>query len=284
MKTMTLVLAALTLAITNIVPTANAGGSETIEARRGGDNGRHRPGPGRPGHPGGPGMGRDYQEVRVNQRYTGQSILPLRQMLNIGQEDRGRKVQFVKLIAETAAGRGQAALVIDGRQIGASQTVARGWGEYIFRLPEHDNNIGDELRTLQIHLNGNFTVYAVGVQFGNRNDGGGNHGRLQENILIQRRIGGGQAINLTSLINMQKYIGMRVVGISMVAQTAAGQGDATLCLTLGCSTIQNVGTRLQSYSFPVGPGELVGLGILRAWTLQFNGNFYVDSIQIQFAR
>lgn len=278
MKNMTLFMTAVALALTTFVPShANANSIEITHPGVGFD----RPMP-FPGHrPNRPGMGRDYQEVRLNQRLVGQNILRVRQLLNIGPEDRGRRIQFVKLIANTDFGRGQATLLIDGRQVGTSQTVARGIGEYIFVLPENDNNVGDELRTLQIQLNGNFNVYALGVMFGDR--WGGGHGRLQENILIQNRFIG-QTLDLSRYIDLRRYAGMRVVGVSMIAQTAAGRGDATLCLSFGCSRIDNVGTYLQQYNFNVSGRDVVGMGLLHAWTLQLAGNFYIDSIQIQFAR
>ena len=109
--------------------------------------------------------GSDYLETVINRRYVStDAVIPLRQLLAIGPEYRGRRIQYVMMRASTDAGRGQARLVINGAQVGSVQIVGTDLSEYYFD-PGFDAIEGDVVQTLQIHLNGNFTVETAGVQF-----------------------------------------------------------------------------------------------------------------------
>lgn len=100
---------------------------------------------------------------RMRHALFGQNILPVRQILGIGPEYRGRQIQYVVLRAATAAGRGQAQLVLNGQAVGRPQVVGMGQRAYYFRLPAWADEIGHEVRQIQLHLRGNFFVSGVGA-------------------------------------------------------------------------------------------------------------------------
>jgi len=99
----------------------------------------------------------------VNQRYQGRSDLPLRQLLGLGPQYRGKEIRYVVLRAQTAAGRGQAAVEVNGRVLFPTQTVGTTLQDYYFQLPADLDEIGIEIQQLQLVLEGNFYVESVGV-------------------------------------------------------------------------------------------------------------------------
>jgi hypothetical protein len=237
-------------------------------------------GPGRD-FPNRPGRG-ELVYQNVNQNYQGQNTLPLRQILNLGPEFRGRTVDYVILRASTAAGRGQAWVTVNDEAASEAQVVGQRVMEYRFRLDPNADEIGLEIQKLQIALQGNFFIEGVGVMLAHDRGGPGRPGRpVEEVIRVGREFQGGHRIALGTLVNLARYEGMRLVGVSFRAQTRFGMGDATLC-TSRCSTVQNVSRNLSEYSFPVA-GEYVDRNA-QNWTLDLRGNFYVESIRLQFAR
>jgi len=237
-------------------------------------------GPGREA-PNRPGRGELVYQA-VNQNYQGQNTLALRQILNLGPQFRGRSIEYVILRASTAAGRGQAWVTVNGSDASAAQVIGQRVMEYRFQLGRNADELGSEIEQLQLALQGNFFVEGVGVMLSAGAGGPGQPGRpVEEVIRVGREFQGGHRIAVGTLVNLARYEGMRLVGVSFRAQTRAGQGDATFCASR-CSVVENVGRNLAEHSFPVG-GEFVDRNA-QNWTLSLRGNFYVESIRLQFAR
>lgn len=123
-----------------------------------------------------PGRGDQTIMRRVDQRFRGRSVIGVGQYINL-RNLRGRDVKSVILVAKTARGRGQATLVINGREIRGRERVGRQLDEYEFDLPRHRNEIGDDIRSLRIRLSGNFYVKAIGLEIDRRGRWDGGRGR-----------------------------------------------------------------------------------------------------------
>ncbi len=239
------------------------------------------PFPGGPGHrPDRPDRDLVYQTLR--QEYRGQNVLPLRQILNLGPEYRGQEIRAVVLRAATAAGRGQAVVTVNGSPVTAAQTVGTNVDTYRFQLPEYANELGREIQQLQLEIRGNFFVEGVGVRMG-RGDGGGFPGRpIRETIQINREFRGDQTLYLADYVNLAQYRGMRLERVVLSASTRFGRGDATFCNSVDCDTAQDVDTVIRSYAFRV-RGDQVDRDA-EFWNMRLRGNFYVQSIQLEFVR
>lgn len=241
-----------------------------------------------PGGPGFPGRG-DFEPnrpgelvyERIQQQYRGETVLPLRQILNLGPQYRGQSIKAVILEAATAGGRGEATVLVNGRAVSRTQIVGRNMDRYRFQLPEFADELGSEIQQLQIVLRGHFFVEGVGVRLERGN--GGLPGRpVRETIRINREFRGAEEIRLADYVNMAQYRGMRLVKVELTASTRFGRGDATFCNSLGCDTAQDVDTVIRTYSFRT-RGDTVDRDA-RDWTMHLRGNFYVQSIQLEFAR
>lgn len=240
-------------------------------------------GPGRPGfppRPDRPGRG-ELVFQRLNESFQGQNTLALRKILNLGPEYRGRMIRSVILRASTAAGRGQAWVTVNGSAVTAAQRVGTRTMEYRFDLPREADELGDEIQQLQFELQGNFFVDGVGVLLEN-DRGPGRPGRpIEEVIQLNQQFQGGHRIAIGTLINLQRYQGMQLRSVSFRASTRAGQGDATFCAST-CTVVQNVGRNLAEYQFPIA-GEYVDHNA-QNWALDLRGNFFVESIRLEFTR
>ncbi len=241
--------------------------------------------------PGGPGEGwrpdrpgRDLVYQNIRREYRGDNVLPLRQILNLGPEYRGQRVRSVVLRAATAAGRGQAVVIVNGRAVTRSETVGTRMDNYVFQLPDYADEFGGEIRELQLEIRGNFFVEGVGVRL-DRNSGFPGHpgGRpVVETIPLNREFRGDETLYLADYINLSRYRGMKLERVVLTASTRFGRGDATFCNSLGCDTSQDVDTVIRSYSFRA-RGDLVDRDA-QYWTMRLRGNFYVQSIQLEFSR
>jgi hypothetical protein len=240
-----------------------------------------------PGGPGFPGRG-DFEPSRpgelvyepIQQQLRGENILPLRQILNLGPQYRGQSIRAVILDAATAGGRGEATVLVNGRAVSGTQIVGRNMDRYRFQLPEFADELGHEIQQLQILLRGHFFVEGVGVRL--ERDHGFPGRPLRETIHINREFRGAEEIRLADYVNMAQYRGMRLVNVELTASTRFGRGDATFCSSLGCDTAQDVDTVIRTYSFRT-RGDTVDRDA-RDWTMHLRGNFYVQSIQLEFAR
>ena len=105
-------------------------------------------------------------QVPLNRYVQGFQNLPLRQILNLGPECHGASVEEVVLIAASRAGRGQARLVVNGQPEGFPQTLAPFPRGYSFGLHPRFNELGQNVRTLELQLQGQIFVQSIGVRLG----------------------------------------------------------------------------------------------------------------------
>lgn len=238
------------------------------------------PGPGYPPPPPppGPGYGSDYVYQPMNQYLVGANSLRLRQILNLGPQMEGREVEYVVLRARTDAGQGEAQLEINGMRVGYSQRVDTWSRDYFFQVDAFRNRLGYDIQTLQLELQGRFTVEGVGVKLGRGHGGGGGGYVGSETRVLQQRFTGGSRVDLGYLF--RGYENYRVRAVTIRASTAAGYGQARVCGSYsGCSVGQTVGTYLGTYTYSLFTGDTVS-----NLYLDLQGNFWIDSITVEFER
>ncbi len=137
---------------------------------------------GRPGHGVPPQHGRCYMRggrklVIVNKQYdrfSRDNILNLRRVLELSPACRGLRMEEIRVVARaTGYRRGWAELQlnIDYRRMG-SERIRSSYGETVsFRLPSNDNELGEEVRRIELEVRGDVFVQSVEL-IADRNRGG----------------------------------------------------------------------------------------------------------------
>ncbi len=128
-----------------------------------------RPGyPGRPGRPDRPGQacqmrgGRRSADLdRVVNHNGGVEIIHVRQVLRLGHECRGIRLEELRLYAGVLRdhmgrrGGAEATLLIDGRRSGPAQRLSMNSSSpVVFRFPANDNQLDRETRTIALEIRG----------------------------------------------------------------------------------------------------------------------------------
>jgi hypothetical protein len=106
--------------------------------------------------------------------------------------------------------------------------------------------------------------------------------RLVESVPVRQQYFGGARFPLYMLVNdLQRFQGYRLANVVINGSSDAGMGMAVFCASQ-CGPMQNVGYYINSYSIRT-TGERVGR-YSNQWFLELRGNFWVDSIQLEFVR
>lgn len=114
------------------------------------------------------GDGRDDHDGRgrvihrlVSQHVNGSEVLRLREILDLGSEDTGLDVERITIMGNsTDAYRAlRVQLMINGRAVGAPKLLTR--GSVSFVIPEYRDDIGSDIRTLRVVVQGRGYVHAV---------------------------------------------------------------------------------------------------------------------------
>lgn len=123
-----------------------------------------------------PGGGFEHVQIvkkQLYKYYDGKSIIPVRRTLSIGQDYRGRKVKFVTLVASSEGSRpGRATLLINERPVGRTQTLGYYEKKLRFELPEYNNVIGEDIRTIKIELRGDIYTEELAIGLLKKHGGG----------------------------------------------------------------------------------------------------------------
>jgi len=257
--------------------------------------GRMRPGRPGPGNGGNHGPGGHYQRDVVR-KYIGRQyrkqILPLRQLLGIGPEYRGRRVVAVIMNASTRMGFGRAQLLVNGGGVGYPERVPEYNTRVRFEPRYGENIIGRDIRSLQIRLQGNFWVDSLAVRFAPEYDPFdpyldpdmeefiGEYVYNRDNFAIRQILGIGP-----------RYRGKRVKWVMMSVKAERGNVNATLFINgrpVGRpQPIRNTGrfSRTQDLVFRLNPGQNVIGTQVRSIQIQIRtgGRAYVESAGIKFA-
>lgn len=234
--------------------------------------------PAPPAPPAPPSYG-DFLYQNLNQYLVGDNTLPLRQILGIGPQFRGRNVEFVVIRARTDAGQGIASLLVNGFVAGGSQQVGTFSSDYYFYLDRANSVLDVNVQSLQIALRGRFMVEAVGVKLGN---GGIYPSPNVQTFSVNRNFQGQNRLYLSNLTNMDQFRGRRIRSITIRASTAMGRGTAEFCGSRACYGAQTVETYLNDSTFFL-TGEVVDY-TSGSWFFDLRGNFWVESVSIEFDR
>lgn len=230
----------------------------------------------------------DYVYRPLNEYLVGDNVMALRETLGLDRRYSGLRIEYVVVRARTDRGEGMATLMTNGRYVGRSQQVGQWSQEYYFTPDQFEDELDREVRTLQMHFRGRFTVEGVGVKFAR---GGWNPpppppppNGMRETAPVRRQFQGQNRLELDHYINFMRFQGYRLRAVILTASTAAGQGQASFCHSYGCTQPQVVPTyTTDTMFFPI-RDEYVDRNNFVNWYVDLRGNFQVEAVTLEFMR
>lgn len=185
-----------------------------------------RPGPGPGPIPGQ--VARKY----ISQSFRGFETLPLRALMDLDRDYRGMNIAKVVVTGESIYGHSQARLMVNGSQVGHTETFSRYRRDLEFILPNSSDTLGDEIRTLQLDLTGEIYIESIEVHFERRGPrpgpGPGPSDRLDRAPRMPLR--GAHALNLIDVMNASVFDGRREVSrVDIVVSGANQRAALALC-------------------------------------------------------
>lgn len=233
-------------------------------------------------------------ELQINRYFQGQSRLSLLEDAYIRSQLQGKRIKEISITASSAAGRGQANLLINQRSLDRAQTVARQMASYTFQIDPFTNSINQNLRSLELEMQGRFYVEKVVftmLQINTPNHPG-NPGptppsrpqievvRQQLNESIQQEGG----LNLFRSFNLGlERQGQSLKRVTVLARSQRGHAQGQLLINdQGASQAQLIGTSSTRLSFELS-GQKIGREI-QALRLQFRGYLTIEEVTLEFDR
>lgn len=306
MKLSHVVLSALLLS-SSMVHADNIGWGDG--SRPGEQNGRNRPRPEDPRRPSEPtrpsdpwenndpwGNQNDREdrrvELQVRQYFQGRSTLDLVSDQYIRSQLRGHSLRNIKIVASTQGGNGHASLLLNGLSIDGSQEVERQMATYTFRVDPRNNDIGKDLKRIELSMQGKF--YVEKVIFNLLEDSGPNGPgpsrppegptaevvRQQLNERIQQE-GGLELFRMFNLANERR--GQSVSKVTVLARSQFGFAQASLMVNNQQTGIAQTVSNSVRLTFDLANGMRIGQEI-QGLRLYFRGDVVIEEVSIEFDR
>lgn len=229
-------------------------------------------------------------ESQIRQYFQGQSTLDLVSDQYIRSQLRGHSLRSISIVASTQGGNGRASLVLNGQSIESSQEVERQMATYTFRVDPRNNDIGRDLKRIELSMQGKF--YVEKVIFNLLEDSGSNGPgpgrppegpatevvRQQLNERIQQE-GGLELFRMFNLANERS--GQAVTRVTVLASSQRGFAQASLMVNnqqAGMMQTVSNGTRL---TFDLTAGMRIGQQI-QGLRLYFRGDVVIQEVSIEF--
>ncbi len=169
--------------------------------------------------------------AQVNRRFTGSSTIKLRQVLNMDNNYRGYKLTKIILVAQTDAGRGHATLVVNGRSV-QRERVARHSSRVTFSPNPNEDIIGQEIRNMEIQLNGIFDVTKVTAVLEKSRTSGHDNGRIDHRQLAKRvniSVYANSLLKLSNILNADHRQSQQRVNTVIMDVQAGVRGEVEIC-------------------------------------------------------
>lgn len=145
-------------------------------------------------------------------RYVTNERLPLRQMLNLGTEYRGYRVESLVVDVRGSAYGATLNLLVNGMHQDSSYSPV----EHVVLYPKYNAEIGEGLNSLQLEVVGSALIDQVSVTL--RRDVDDGYDSFVVPLYIYDHMFGNDALDLTSYIDTYAYQGYRIVAVDVQAQ------------------------------------------------------------------
>jgi hypothetical protein len=167
-------------------------------------------------------------KAQIFKQLQGYSKLAVKSLVKnaTGARLQGLKVKKVILKASSRRGHAQATLLVNGMRVGYSQTIPTYETRLVFDLNSWSQNvIGQDVRTIQIEINGNVLAKMVGLKVKQNQSGGQGQGGYNQNVVVNvnQAFYGSQRVSLSQLTAYGPNINPNKA-IEAVTITARGRG------------------------------------------------------------
>jgi hypothetical protein len=151
--------------------------------------------------------------ANLNQYFYGNSVLPIRRMLNLDQHYRGKRIKKIVLKARPNRRDAQVRLMINNRQVDSTKWLTNYEGKVVFHLYTQ-NTIGRDIRKIRLHINGDVQVNKIKVKFENTHHDSNQRWWQQVNLdyhrsNLYRNNYAREVIRLESLFNASRLRGVK---------------------------------------------------------------------------
>jgi hypothetical protein len=231
-------------------------------------------------------------EMYIGESFFGRSQLNLLRDHYVRMQLEGKRIKEIRITTSTEQGQGRAKVLINGLERERERIIPRQLMEHSFSLDTAADQIGRELRTLELEMQGRFYVEKV-VFITHQNNGPigpgpwNPPGQKVEVLKQQLRetIQGEGGLHLFRMFNLgMERQGEVVRRVTVVARSERGHAQAQLHLneqSQGMPELIGMGsTRL---TFDLAPNMRIGREI-QALRLYFRGNVVVEEVSIELEK
>lgn len=228
-------------------------------------------------------------ELFIGQYFQGQSSLNLLRDSYTKMQLEGRRIKEIKITASTEQGQGTAKILANGQSFEAARTIPRQLIEHTFRADPFSNQVGRDLRTLELEMKGRFYVEKV-VFILLENNGPVGPGPVfppgQKVEVIRQQLNeniqGEGGLHLFRMFNLGlERQGETVKRVTILARSQRGQAQAQLLLNDQSTGLgQLIGTNSTRVTFDLQPGLRIGREI-QSMRLYFRGNVTIEEVTIE---
>jgi len=143
-------------------------------------------------------------KAQIFKQLQGYSKLAVKSLVSDATGARLQSLEVKKVILKASSRRGnaQATLLINGMRVGYSQTIPTYETRLVFDLNSWSQNvIGQDVRTIQIEINGNVLAKMVGLRVKPTHSGGQGQGGYNQNVVVKvnQSFYGSQRVSLSQL-------------------------------------------------------------------------------------
>lgn len=175
----------------------------------------------------------------ISQTFRGFETLHLRQLMNLDQDFRGMNIAKIVVTGESVYGSSQARVLVNGSQVGRTEAFSRFRRDLEFALPNSSDTLGNEIRTLELDLQGEIYIESIEVHFERRSTRPtpGPAPRPSDELTraVRMPLKGAHALNLIDVMSATANDGRREV--SRVDITVSGANDRA-ALALCVNTVR----------------------------------------------
>lgn len=238
--------------------------------------------PDRPGRPDRPGHPSDIVRSISIYRTISNEKLALRQLLDLDRDYRGLRIESVTVTADSSYANAELQLLINGRV----EDYQRANSNYIVLQPRVNDEIGSEIRTLQLDVRGSLYIRTIEVRLSDR--GGyypepGLPARQNISVSVFQTIYSGNSVNLSRLIDARRLDGYKIEGMTIYGNARYRSGLVDVVQN-GRRVASSVNLEQYSSAHRVYLFEQVEISPYSSLDLVARGDIEIDRVELQLIR
>lgn len=231
-------------------------------------------------------------ELQVNRYFQGQDRLDLLADYYIKAQLERKKIKEVIITASTERGQGTAQLLANGQALESAKTVARQMAQYTFRVDQFGNTVGQNLRSLEIQMQGKFyvekAVFVIAKNNGPIGPGPGYPPVPQYEVVRQQlneTIQGEGGLHLFRMFNLgAERQGQIIKRVTVLARSQRGSAQAQLLINdQNSGQAQLIGMGSTRLTFDLYAGQKIGREI-QGLRLYFRGNVVIEEVSLEIEK